>query len=128
VLEAHLNYAATFGNHDIAALMLYSQQSTYGDYLSGARYNYMTNEMDVLDAGDAKQQYANGKFSKSRRRSLVGRISYNYQYRYLFEFSYRYDGYDLFAEGKRYGFFGIFHIPVYKFEKNKSTKQVIGHF
>jgi hypothetical protein len=25
-------------------------------------------------------------------------------------------------------FFGIFHIPVYKFEKNESTNQVIGHF
>ena len=105
VLEAHLNYARTFGNHDFAALMLYSQQATHGDVLSGARYNYMTDEMDVLDAGDPEQQYANGGYSDSRRRSLVGRISYNYMYKYLLEFSYRYDGSDLFAEGKRYGFF-----------------------
>jgi len=105
VLEAHLNYGATFGDHNIAALMLYSQQATYGDALSGARYNFMTDEMDVLSAGDAEQQYASGGYSKSRRRSLVGRLSYNYMHKYLVEFSYRYDGSDLFAEGKRYGFF-----------------------
>lgn len=105
VLEAHLNYARTFGDHDVAALVLYSQQESHGDVLSGSRRNFMTDEMDVLSAGDSEEQYASGGYSTSKRRSVVGRISYNYMYKYLLEFSYRYDGSDLFAEGKRYGFF-----------------------
>ncbi|MBE0652559.1 MAG: TonB-dependent receptor, partial [Bacteroidales bacterium] len=105
VLEAHLNYARTFGDHDIAALILYSQQSGYGEVLSGSRRNFLTDEMDVLSAGDSEEQYSSGGYSNSRRRSMVGRLSYNYLYKYLLEFSYRYDGSDLFAEGRRYGFF-----------------------
>lgn len=76
-LEAQINYARTFADvHDVTAMVLYMQN----DY----RYN-----------SDLAKRY----------QGVVGRVTYAYDGRYLFEFNAGYNGSENFAKHKRYGFF-----------------------
>lgn len=78
-LEAQVNYARKFGRHDVTAMMLYMQN----DY---------RNKADLA----------------ARYQGLVGRITYGYDDRYLFEFNAGYNGSENFMKGKRFGFFPSF--------------------
>lgn len=81
-MEAQLNYARVFaGVHDVTAMVLYMQN----DY----RYN-----------SDLAKRY----------QGVVGRVTYGYDNRYLFEFNAGYNGSENFAKGKRFGFFPAFSI------------------
>lgn len=105
VLEAHLNYTNSFGKHQVGALLLYSQQSQDRNNLSGSRYNYLSDQLDIMDTGSTLNQEVGGSISQYRRQSIVGRATYGYDSKYLVEFSFRHDGSNLFAQGKRFGFF-----------------------
>jgi TonB-linked SusC/RagA family outer membrane protein len=52
-----------------------------------------------------QQNSLDNSWSKTARRSLVGRFNYDYQQKYLIEADGRYDGSYLYAPGKRWGFF-----------------------
>ncbi len=76
-IEGQINYKRLFNNvHDVTAMVLYMQN----DY----RYN-----------ADLAKRY----------QGIVGRVTYAYDNRYLFEFNAGYNGSENFAKGKRYGFF-----------------------
>lgn len=75
-MEAQLNYARSFGKHDVTAMVLYNQN----DY----RYN--------------------SELAK-RYQGLVGRLTYGYDDRYLAEINAGYNGSENFIKGKRFGFF-----------------------
>jgi TonB-linked SusC/RagA family outer membrane protein len=79
-VEAALNYNRTFNKHDINALLLANQNVKY--YPSGS-YKGVPNS------------YA----------GLVGRITYNYNSKYLADFSLGYNGSENFVSKRRYGFF-----------------------
>ncbi len=78
-LEGSLNYARTFGDHEISGLFLYNQSKTY--------YPAQYREIPMAYVG------------------YVGRLTYNYKKRYLVDFNVGYNGSENFAPGKRYGFF-----------------------
>ncbi len=105
VLEAHAIYNRSFGNHGLSALVLYSQQAQTDNTISAFRGDYLTQTLSILDAGSTTNQETSGTETQYRRRSVVGRLSYDYSKRYLLEFDFREDGSDLFAPGKRWGFF-----------------------
>ena len=77
--EAGLNYNRKFGLHSIGGLVLYNQSSSY--YPS---------------------TYAN---IPSRKVGLVGRVTYDWNNRYMAEFNVGYNGSENFAPGRRYGLF-----------------------
>jgi TonB-linked SusC/RagA family outer membrane protein len=79
-MEAALDYSRQFGNHDVGGLLLYNQRVVY---------------------------YPGGTYNDIPRRTLglVGRITYNYKMKYLFDFNMGYNGSENFPEDKRYGFF-----------------------
>lgn len=77
--EASFDYARTFGDHDVTALLLYNQSKYY--------YPWPYQEIPRGYVG------------------LVGRITYNYLSRYLVDFNVGYNGSENFAPDKRYGFF-----------------------
>lgn len=104
-LEAHLNYARTFGNHEVAALFLYSQNSFSSSELSAFRNNFISPELDELLAGPAAGQTNNGSSFQSGRKSYVGRLNYAFAGKYLLEGSFRYDGSTIFSPDSRWGFF-----------------------
>jgi len=83
-LEGGLDYARTFGDHSITGLLLYNQSKYYDP---GLLYSV-----------------PNGY------QGLVGRITYNYQSKYLAEFDAGYNGTENFAPGKRFGFFPAYSL------------------
>lgn len=83
-LEASLRYDRTFGNHKVGGLLLYNMTKKY----------YPQYYTDI----------ANGYLG------LVGRATYSYKDRYLFDFNIGYNGSENFAPGKRYGVFPAFSL------------------
>ncbi len=77
--EFGVNYARKFGDHNVTALALYNQSKTY----------YPASYTDI----------------PSGYTGLVGRITYDYLSRYLFDVNVGYNGSENFAPGKRYGLF-----------------------
>lgn len=77
--ETSLNYARSFGNHNVTALFLYNQSKTYYP----AQYS------------DIPTGYV----------GLVGRVTYNYATKYLLDVNAGYNGSENFAPGRRYGLF-----------------------
>lgn len=78
--EVALNYARKFGNHDVTGLFLFNRKMN--ESTTGAAMEFPSYEED-----------------------WVGRVTYNYDQRYLFEFNGAYTGSEKFAPGKRFGFF-----------------------
>lgn len=78
-LEGSLNYARTFGDHEVSALLLYNQSKSY--------YPALFTEIPTAYVG------------------YVGRITYNYKRKYLLDLNVGYNGSENFAPGRRYGFF-----------------------
>lgn len=79
-MEAALDYNRKFGKHDVGALVLYNQRVV---------------------------NYPGGTYNDIPRRTLglVGRITYNYLTKYLFDINVGYNGSENFPEGNRFGLF-----------------------
>ena len=77
--ETSLNYNRSFGLHSVTALLLYNQSKTY----------YPSTYTDI------PRGYV----------GLVGRVTYDWNNRYLLEMNMGYNGSENFAPGKRYGLF-----------------------
>jgi TonB-linked SusC/RagA family outer membrane protein len=80
-MEYALNYARTFGLHDVTGLLLYNQN-------------------DLRYQADLAQRY----------QGLVGRVTYGYDNRYLAEVNFGYNGSENFMKGRRFGFFPSFSL------------------
>ncbi|MBR3496168.1 MAG: TonB-dependent receptor [Prevotella sp.] len=87
--EASFNYARKFGKHNVGALLLYNQSKTYYPWDSD---------------NSLYQSIPKGYVG------LVGRVTYDYDTRYLVDFNIGYNGSENFAEGKRYGTFPSFSV------------------
>ena len=86
-LEGMVNYSRTFGEHDVNAMLIYSQD-----------------ELVNNTPGD-------GNFIGSlpqRKQGLAARASYAYAGKYMAEVNVGYNGSENFAKGKRYGLFPSF--------------------
>ena len=81
-LELQLNYARSFGKHDVTAMALFNQR----EYVN-------------LNAGDSRSNIP------SRRQGYSGRATYTYGGRYLGEFNFGYNGSENFPKDRRFGFF-----------------------
>ncbi|MCD0488977.1 TonB-dependent receptor [Pedobacter sp. MC2016-14] len=103
--EASLNYKKTINKHNIDVLALYTQTENQGNRILASRGNFASPQVDQLFAGDVNNDDATGVGFRNARQSLVGRAAYNYNSKYLLEFSFRYDGSDVFPKNDRFGFF-----------------------
>ena len=82
--EASFDYARRFGKHNVGALLLYNQSKTYYPWDADGNINK-----------DIPKGYV----------GLVGRVTYDYDTKYLLDLNVGYNGSENFAPGKRYGFF-----------------------
>jgi TonB-linked SusC/RagA family outer membrane protein len=106
VYNISLNYARIFGSHDVSAMLLYEQAESVGDQINGTKQDYTTDIKDELYAsGTNNQSFSGTSILNEARRSLVGRANYAFNSKYLFEFSFRYDGSYRFPKETRFGFF-----------------------
>lgn len=106
-LNLQLNYANTFGKHDIGAMFLYEQYEEWGNNFWGERRQLLTPSIEEMFMGsaDSKWKDADGKSSEIGRLGYVGRINYGFDNRYLLEANFRYDSSVKWVPGKRWGFF-----------------------
>ena len=104
--ELHLNYANSFGNSSVSGLLIYSQAKTMNNQFSGFAQNFVAEAIDnaFFNTDIATQTYT-GEAENFARRGLVGRFTYDLSSKYLFEFSFRYDGSENFPSGERFGLF-----------------------
>ena len=82
-LQGKLDYARQFGAHDVGATFVYQMKETRNDKNGGT-------EKELLPY---------------RQQGLAGRLTYNYDLRYLVEATFGYNGSENFMEGHRFGFF-----------------------
>jgi len=82
--ETSLNYNRSFGLHTVTALLLYNQSKTYYPSINS----------------DIPRTYV----------GLVGRVTYDWNNRYMAEFNIGHNGSENFAEGKRFGTFPAFSL------------------
>ena len=109
--QGFVNYANSFGNHDITGLFVAEARSnTYDNFW--ARRNNFAIDVDELDMGSSsKDDFDNGGLSSEGTQiGYVYRVGYVYNDKYLLEASGRYDGHYYFAPGERWAFFPAFSV------------------
>lgn len=88
IIQGFLNYQRTFGRNDVSAMLMVN-----------------TDNVTVFGpASDPATPTANST-DPYKHNSAAGRFTYVYNNRYIAEFSASYMGSDIFAAGKRYGYF-----------------------
>ncbi|UAY50846.1 SusC/RagA family TonB-linked outer membrane protein [Ferruginibacter albus] len=108
VMQLSLNYAASFKKvHNVTALLLYEELHGTSDNIFAQRYlplpllyNLFQGIAGTGEIGSANQ---NG-VGESAKKSIVGRVNYDYKGRYLAEFSFRRDAFNQFYGNKQWIF------------------------
>ncbi|SMD11767.1 TonB-linked outer membrane protein, SusC/RagA family [Pedobacter nyackensis] len=106
-LNWFLNYSRTFHKHDISANLIYEQSESNAKVLTGSAGRLISSDIDQIMAAskDASDRSFNGSESANARLGWIGRIHYEYDSKYIAEFSFREDGSYIFEPGHRFGFF-----------------------
>lgn len=110
VLRPSISYHNKFaGVHNVDALVLYEQTQQRSSLMSASRLNFPFRELPYLSQGTELDPNINKANSESAGLTTIkgwaGRVSYNYDEKYLAEFAFRYDGSYIFQPKKRWGFF-----------------------
>ena len=105
LLGTNVTYERSFGDHNFLLLAGINRETTDYEGFNAYRRYFISPVIDDLFAGGDQQKDNDGSSNKAARLNYFGRLSYNYQEKYLFEFLWRYDGSYLFPENTRYGFF-----------------------
>lgn len=108
-----LNFVRQFGKHNINAFVAYEQAKSNYDYFWAERYNYLnTSTPELSEGGTAASDALNGGSSSDnngtynyRRRSVISRLAYDFDEKYLVEGQLRADGSSIFAQGHQWGYF-----------------------
>lgn len=103
LLENTLNYDKRFGKHSLQALAGYTYQKNRYTFLSSGRTD-LPDGIDVLDAG-AGTSSTGGNRIENTLLSILGRVIYSFDNRYLLTASIRRDGSSRFGSANRYGNF-----------------------
>jgi TonB-linked SusC/RagA family outer membrane protein len=103
LLENTLNYDKVFGKHSIQALAGYTYQSNNFNYTGTSRTD-LPDGIDQIDAG-AGIASNEGNRLENNLISLLGRVIYSFDNRYLLTASFRRDGSSRFGANNRYGNF-----------------------
>lgn len=105
-MNARLNYQRTFNEvHNLNVFVAYEQYQSRYDYMQARRQDFISTAIDEIFAGDINSATNDGKASETARMNYFGRLDYDYEGKYLFQFNWRYDGSENFPAGKRFGFF-----------------------
>ena len=127
-IENTLTYDKTIGKHTIGVVLGQSALKTKGDELGGSHWNLVNVDKPSIDyttGGDLELSTdADGKitgakslvgawgapFTEHRLTSLFARLSYNYDERYMAQFTIRRDGSSRFGANNKYGTFPSFSV------------------
>lgn len=99
------NFDFSFGGHNIGGVAGMSQEWYVSRSFEASRSNLITEENPTLNLGDAKTMSNSASYSSWAIRSGFGRLSYNWNERYLLECNLRYDLSSRFHKSNRGGLF-----------------------
>ena len=109
VTQSSINYANTFGKHNIDAMFLMESRDYKSNKFAAYGKGFYFEELPELDmARVPADNPISGSSDANRSVGFVSRVKYDYDNRYLAEFTGRYDGSYKFSGnigGKRWGFF-----------------------
>ena len=105
LLGANLQYQKSFGNHNLLLMAGTNKETKTYEGIEAYRRFFISPVIQDLFAGGNDQQFNTGSSNKASRLNYFGRVSYDFNEKYLMEFLWRYDGSYLFPEDTRYGFF-----------------------
>lgn len=105
VFQGSLSYTKSFfTKHNVKALALFERRYFNSDYLYGYR-QFALEGLEQLDLGNLANQNLNGSSAYEAREGYVGKLNYDYDNKYLLEFSGRYDGSYKLPTATRFAFF-----------------------
>lgn len=107
-IYSQLNYHKVFGKHDLTVLGGVQQEVDNSDYVNAYRRGYPTNELSELNAGSTDGQTNGGTSAQWIIHSFYGSANYNYDDKYLFGASLRYDGTSRLPKDSRWGLYESF--------------------
>lgn len=100
-----LGYDRSFNQHKVSAFVAYEQSEGFDEGIGAYRTGYLTNQIDQISVGGNTGLNNSGTAFQSARQNVFGRISYNFDERYLAELILRYDGSFNFPVGRQWGTF-----------------------
>ena len=102
-----LNYERSFGSHNIKAFAAYEQSERTLNRMEAGRRNFPSSlTPELSQGGTALEDRTNAGLSwRESRKSVISRINYNYEEKYLVEAQLRVDGSSIFPKDSRYGYF-----------------------
>lgn len=104
VSENMFSYNRTFGKHDISAVAGMSFEYDKADQSDIETSDYEYDYIQTLTAGTEISMAESYKYEEALH-SVISRVNYAYDNKYLFSVSARWDGSSRFGENNRYGFF-----------------------
>lgn len=107
VANIKLNFNRTFGGHNIDAFVGYERSETNSHTFGASRIHYPTTQTPELSQGGAAATDSDnyGSSYNFTRESILSRIAYNFQEKYMAEIQMRIDGSSNFPKGERFGVF-----------------------
>ena len=102
-----LNYEKKFGKNYINAFVAYEQSRQRFETFDAQRLNYISTSLpELTQGGSAATDLRNsGSSTDYPRQSYIGKVTYNYDEKYIIEGQMRADGSSLFPKNKRFGYF-----------------------
>ncbi len=102
-----LNYNKVFGKHDFELFGGFESLQFRSDFISAGIDNLLSDQVAVINAGLLNPRVG-GSLVEWALNSYFGRLSYNYDGRYLLQANFRADGSSRFAPDNRWGYFPAF--------------------
>ncbi len=110
-LEPTINFAKSFGDHNVDAVAGYSFFEKNSQNFSAENFNFPNDALGAWDLGagdylkEGKAGMKSEKFARVRLISFFGRANYNYKSRYVVSASVRHEGSSKFGADHRWGTF-----------------------
>jgi TonB-dependent starch-binding outer membrane protein SusC len=105
LVHMRLKYERQFTDHYLNMFMAVEQSKGFNNSFMAFRRNFISSAIDEIFAGSVDNMNTGGTSSRNARQNLFGRLSYNFQEKYLIDFNFRYDGTYRFPKDNRWGFF-----------------------
>ncbi|MFT3934506.1 MAG: TonB-dependent receptor [Chitinophagaceae bacterium] len=107
--QGYINYNRSFGKSAVTGLVVLESRNSKSLAFNASRNNYNLPITELFAGGSGASDLGNGGSSQAvKQRSLVYRVTYGFDNKYLLEAAGRYDGHYYFAPGHRFGFFPAF--------------------
>lgn len=108
IFRPQIDYNRTFGKHTVSALYVYEAQKNSSDSMQASANQFAATDPVDLNFGvivTTAENHPVGSYGYTSIVSHVGRFNYDFDNKYLLDFTFRYDGSYKFAPENRWGFF-----------------------